>query len=118
MAAWAALLAGFGILLGLVLLVRFTLTDVLPSWTDQQRAVLSVAAGTVEIHPYGTGVWSIVNKSSPLQEGDEVRTRGNGKAFVTLFDQSTVTLYPLTDMVIDRLRINHFKKPFPFALPP
>ncbi|HLG68954.1 MAG TPA: hypothetical protein VK009_00875 [Chloroflexota bacterium] len=111
---WYAALAGGSIVLGLVILatlvygVYFVRYSVIPSVTDPRTATLTAIVGTAEVREAGSTRWSVASTGLELREGDTVRTRENSRAFVTLFDQSTATLYPLTEMRIDAMRANRF----------
>lgn len=109
-----AALAGSSILAGLLIFgallygVFFTFNSFIPSITDSRDAVMSAAIGTVETREAGTNRWTVASSGQQLHEGDTIRTRENSRALVTLFDQSTATIYPLTELTITSMRANRF----------
>jgi hypothetical protein len=109
-----AALAGGSILVGLLVFaallygVFFTFNTFIPSLTDGREATMTATVGTVETREAGSNRWSIAALGQKLQEGDTIRTRENSRALLTLFDQSTATLYPLTEVTITAMRTNRF----------
>ncbi|HLY65144.1 MAG TPA: hypothetical protein VKU60_06410, partial [Chloroflexota bacterium] len=109
-----ALLAGGGIAIGLVVFAALfyaaflSFTRIIPSLTVSRDASLTAIVGTVEIREAGTNRWSVIGSGQKIQEGDSIRTRENSRALITLFDQSTATLYPLTEVSLGALRTNRF----------
>jgi len=109
-----ALLAGGSILAGLLVFgaivygLMFTFTSFIPSLTESRSAAMTATVGTVELHEAGSNRWSIPVVGQQLREGDTIRTRENSRALLTLFDQSTATLYPLTELTISSMRANRF----------
>jgi hypothetical protein len=106
--AGSSILAGLLVFGALVYGVFFTFNSFIPSVTDSRDAVMSAAIGTVETREAGTNRWTVASSGQQLHEGDTIRTRGNSRALVTLFDQSTATLYPLTELTITSMRANRF----------
>jgi hypothetical protein len=109
-----AALAGGSVLAGLMIFgallygVLFTFTSFIPSLTDSRTATLSAIVGTIEVREATSSRWSVGSTGLQLREGDRIRTRENSRALVTLFDQSTVTLYPLTEVVVVGMKTNRF----------
>jgi len=108
LAAGGSILAGFAIFAGLAYGLFVTFAQIIPSLTISRDANITAIVGTVEIREAGTNRWSVAGAGLKLQEGDAIRTRENSRALLTLFDQSTATLYPLTEMSLDALRTNRF----------
>ncbi|MBV9120827.1 MAG: hypothetical protein JOZ39_08955 [Chloroflexi bacterium] len=106
--AGGLILAGFAVLCAMVYLAYFAFTQFLPSLTDARPAALSAVVGTVEVRDAGSTRWTVAPAGLSLQEGQVLRTRENSRAFVTLFDQSTITLYPLSEISLAALRTNRF----------
>lgn len=106
--AGASIVAGLLIFGALVYGLVFTFTSFIPSLTDSRTATMTATVGTVELREAGSNRWSIPAPSQQLHEGDTIRTRENSRALITLFDQSTATLYPLTEMTIVSMRANRF----------
>ena len=109
-----AVLAGGSILAGLLVFAAlvygafFTINSFIPSVTDSRTATMTAVVGTVETREAGVNRWSVASAGLQLHEGATIRTRENSRAQVTLFDQSTATLYPLTEITIKSLRANRF----------
>ena len=106
--AGGSIIAGLLIFGALVYAVFFTFNSFIPSVTDSRLATMTAVVGTVETREAGTNRWSIASGGLQLREGDTIRTRENSRALVTLFDQSTATLYPLTEMTVTSMRANRF----------
>jgi hypothetical protein len=111
---FVAALAGGSIIAGLLMFgalvyaVFFTFDSFIPSVTDSRLATMTAVVGTVETREAGTNRWSVASAGLQLREGDTIRTRENSRALVTLFDQSTATLYPLTEITVATMRANRF----------
>jgi hypothetical protein len=111
---FVAALAGSSIIGGLLAFgallygVFFTFNSFIPSVTDSRTATMTAVVGTVENREAGTNRWSVASAGLQLREGDTIRTRENSRAFITLFDQSTATLYPLTELTVASMRANRF----------
>src|SRR6266568_5059128 len=107
-----AVLAGGSILAGLlafgalVYVVFFTFNSFVPSLTDGRSATMTATVGTIELREAGSSRWSLAGSGQQLREGDTLRTRENSRALITLFDQSTATLYPLTEVTVLAMRTN------------
>lgn len=108
LAAGSSILAGLVIFGALLYAVFYTFLQLIPSLTLSHEAALTAVVGTVETKEAGTSRWSVATAGLKLQEGDTIRTRDNSRALLTLFDQSTATLYPLTELRIDAMRANRF----------
>ncbi len=105
------MLTGFALLLAFIYFVLFVCTRFLPSLTDSHGAKIDNISGSAEILLPGSNQWILAGNGQQLAEGTTIRTRENSRAFLTLFDQSTVTLYPLTQITLDLARSNRFGKP-------
>lgn len=108
LAAGSSIIAGLVIFGALLYAVFYTFLQLIPSLTLSHDAALTAVVGTVETREAGTSRWSVVTAGIKLQEGDTIRTRDNSRALLTFFDQSTATLYPLTELRVDAMRANRF----------
>jgi hypothetical protein len=108
LAAGGMMLAGLLACATFAYAVWFLFHSFLPNVTINRDAALTAVVGTVEVREAGTNRWSIAGPGLKVQEGDTIRTRENSRALVTLFDQSTATLYPLTEATFAELRTNRF----------
>jgi hypothetical protein len=106
--AGASILAGLLVFGAIVYGAFFTWTRFIPSLTDSRTATMTAVVGTVEVREAGTTRWSVAASGLKVGEGDTIRTRENSRALVTLFDQSTATLYPLTEITVTAMRTNRF----------
>ena len=106
--AGGSIVAGLLVFGALVYAVFFTFNTFIPSVTDSRVATMTAVVGTVETQEAGTGRWSVASPGVQLREGDTIRTRENSRALITLFDQSTATLYPLTELTVTTMRANRF----------
>ncbi|HEU0168251.1 MAG TPA: hypothetical protein VFS62_10775, partial [Chloroflexota bacterium] len=105
--AGTAIVAGLAVFGALVFAVFYLFHTLLPSLTVTRDASITAVVGTVEMREAGTTRWSVVTGSDTVREGDEVRT-DNGRALITFFDQSTLTLYSNTDLRFTTMRTNRF----------
>ncbi|MBV8083783.1 MAG: hypothetical protein JO247_03100, partial [Chloroflexi bacterium] len=105
--AGAAIVAGLAVFGAIVFALFYLFHTLLPNMTVTRDASITAVVGTVEMREAGTTRWSVVTGSDTLREGDEVRT-DNGRALITFFDQSTVTLYSNTDLQFTSMRTNRF----------
>ena len=106
--AGGSIIAGLLIFAALVYAVFFTVTTFIPSVTDSRLATMTAVVGTVETRQAGTNRWSLASSGLQLREGDTIRTHENSRVLITLFDQSTATLYPLTELTVTTMRANRF----------
>jgi len=108
LAAGSSILAGLCIFGALVYGIFFVFAQLIPSLTINHDAALTAVVGTVETREAGTNRWTVATPGLKLQEGDTIRTRENSRALLTFFDQSTATVYPLTELRLDSMRANRF----------
>src|SRR5579864_8943 len=103
LAAGSSIIAGLVIFGALLYAVFYIFLQLIPSLTLSHDAALTAVVGTVEIREAGPSRWSVATAGLTLQEGDTIRTRDNSRALLTFFDQSTATLYPLTELRVDAM---------------
>jgi hypothetical protein len=108
LAAGSSIVLGLSIFGALVYGAVYLFAQLIPSLTVSHEAALTAVVGTVETREAGTNRWTVATAGLKLQEGDTVRTRENSRALLTFFDQSTATLYPLTELRVDAMRSNRF----------
>lgn len=76
--------------------------------TVQHEARVEVFAGSVEVQEEGSARWEVVGSERTLREGDTVRATDNAKALITLFDSSTIRLYPRAAVSLAKMRSSRF----------
>jgi len=90
--AWLVLLAAFAINCILVVSIPLLIRWYLINATTSHEATLEVIMGTVLVWEPGQNTPSGVTSSTAVPEGSRIRTDSSSRAFLTLFDNSTVTL--------------------------
>jgi hypothetical protein len=79
------------------------------SAVEVRGALLQVVAGeSVFVKDRSESAWRQALGEVRLREGDAVRTRGGGKAFIALFDGSNIILYPGTEVHLSEVRNARF----------
>jgi hypothetical protein len=76
---------------------------------EPRPAELTSIDGVVFIRRQGSRDWITAGPDVQVQPGDTVRTAANARAFVQLFDQSTVLLYPSSTMRVMRAEQGRFR---------
>lgn len=75
---------------------------------EPRPAHMTALDGVVFVQRLGTGDWLMVKPEEQIAPGDVVRTASNARAFVRLFDESTVLLYPSSTLRILRSEQGRF----------
>ncbi|MGH2355799.1 MAG: FecR domain-containing protein [Chloroflexota bacterium] len=76
---------------------------------EPRAAKMMPIDGVVFVRRQGTGDWLAARPDEQIAPGDLVRTAENARAFVTLFDQSTVLLYPSSTLRVLRAEQGRFR---------
>ena len=106
---WIALALCMGIFVALCALSSTFVYNLLNSLTIPQTAALEPRPGSqLEVHRSNFVAPESVSAKTQLDEGDGVKTGPSGRAFMRLFDDSTVQLYFDTSIRVDRLRTSRF----------
>ncbi|MBN1642586.1 MAG: FecR domain-containing protein [Anaerolineae bacterium] len=108
--AWAVVLAGFvtfcAILVGVPLGIRYYIVHA----TDVQDTVLEEPIdGVVYVRlPGALDMIAVADRNQEVPEGSTIATDEHLRAFIRLFDDSTLTLYNNTEVVLERVRSPRF----------
>lgn len=70
----------------------------------------SIDGGVVFVRRQGAGDWLMARPDERVEPGDVLRTAANARAFVKLFDHSTVLLYPASTLQILRAEQGRFHR--------
>ena len=98
----------------IALMVVVVGTPLLRSWyvnsaTEPRSAGLTSIDGIVFIRRDGAREWQPAGPDTRLEPGDSLRTAANARAFVQLFDQSTVLVYPSSTLRVLRAEQGRFR---------
>ena len=77
---------------------------------EPRPAELTSIDGIVFIRRQGTRDWTAAGPDLQVSPGDTLRTAANARAFVQLFDQSTVLLYPSSTLRVMRAEQGRFRQ--------
>jgi hypothetical protein len=104
--AWAVVLTGFGILCTLLVAVPLAIRSHIVNATTAQMTVLEDPIdGVVNVKKPGEADFiRVTDRNQEIPEGATVATDENYRAFLRLFDDSTLTLYDNTEIVLERVR--------------
>ncbi len=96
--AWAVLLGSFVVFLALVSGAVLAVRWYMDSAIESRAARLTIISGTVLIREANQSAWVEASTDSGLDSGASIRTDDTSEALIILFDQSTVVLYPRTEL--------------------
>jgi hypothetical protein len=80
------------------------------SAVESRPAQMTSIDGVVFVRRQGTGDWLMAKPDERVDPGDVLRTAANARAFVRLFDQSTVLLYPSSTIQVLRAEQGRFHR--------
>ena len=106
--AWTILLIAFAIFCALAVIVPWSIRWYIINATDAHDATLEVINGTVLVEERTTGTPIGVTDTIEVPEGSSIETNGTSRAILTLFENSTVTLFPETRVTLVRMRSPKF----------
>jgi hypothetical protein len=108
--AWAILLTAFATFCALVVAVPLSIRWYLHNTTDMRETTLEDPIdGAVYIkEPRGTDFIRVTQRNENVPEGATIATDEHLRAFLRLFDGSTLTLYNSTEVVLERVRSPRF----------
>ena len=106
--AWTILLIAFAIFCALAVLVPWSIRWYIINATDAREATLEVINGTVLVWEQNAGRPSGVTDTMKVSEGSTIETNGTSRAILTLFENSTITLFPETRVTLVRMRSPKF----------
>ncbi len=109
--AWTILISAFAVFVVLLVTTPLTVRWYLARATSPQQATLEVNSGTIPvIQVKGAAPLAIAEGSmrNDIKEGAEIRTDTSSQAFLTLFNHSTVVIFPNTVLRLRRMRAPRF----------
>lgn len=106
--AWLVLWVAFAVFVALSVLVPYGGYYYLQHATSPRSANLEVISGTMRVREPGSAAPIAVTRAMQLAEGSTVETDENSRGILTLFDNSTVTLFPGTQLTLRESRIPMF----------
>jgi hypothetical protein len=107
--AWRITLGTFLLLVVLVVGIPLTRNWYVNAAVEPREARIRAIDGVVFLRRQGIGDWLAVSSDDKVAQGDVLRTAENARAFITLFDNSTVLLYPSSTMRILRSEQGRFR---------
>lgn len=109
--AWLVIFGAFGVFLTLCAAIPLSAQSYLLYSTDTQQAKFEVLSGTAQVQELNSLAPMAVTASTPmlLTEGSTAEVDENSKAMLTLFDGSTVQLFPSTQVVLREMRVPKFE---------
>jgi len=102
--AWAVLLASFLVFCTLAVTIPLTIRWWIITAATSHEPTLEVISGTVLMRDKGFPPDVGVTSERKVPEGSIIRTDANSRALLTFFDQSTVTIFPSTEVRLLRAR--------------
>jgi hypothetical protein len=109
--AWLILIGAFAIFVVLAITTPLAVRWYLWRATVAQRATIEVNSGTIPVvQSEGAAPIAVAEGSArdDIQEGAKIRTDSSSQAFLTLFDHSTVVVFPGTELRLRRMRTPRF----------
>ncbi len=107
--AWRVTIGAFVILTALLIGGPLARRWYVNAAIEPQRAVMTPIDGVVFLRRQGVGDWLATRPDEKIVPGDVIRTAPNARAFVTLFDHSTVLLYPSSTLRVLRAEQGRFR---------
>jgi hypothetical protein len=107
--AWRLTLAAFGILVALAVGGPAAWRWYVGAAIEPRPSTVATIDGTVFLRRQGVGDWVMAKPDEQVRPGDVVSTAPNSRAFLQLFDQSTVLLYPGTVARVRRAEQGRFR---------
>ena len=107
--AWIVLWCSFIAFCLLAVALAQLLSAYITSATVSLPATGKVITGTISVKPLRQLQWVSVLEQTPLREGDRLRTDDVSRSFVTLFDYSTVLIYPSTEIELTKSDTTRFE---------
>lgn len=102
--AWTILYIAFTLFCLLAVIIPLSIRRYIINATNAHEATLEVIEGTVLVET-GTG---IIPQNPRISEGDSIQTDSTSRGRLTLFDDSTITLFPETEITILAMRSPRF----------
>src|SRR3989304_3033538 len=112
--AWGVLVASFLVFTLLAVGAGLLAKGYWETAMDGREAQVTVLKGTVLVRSPWQQQWVSASSETRLKDGDYLRTDGASQAFVTLFDYSTLVVFPGTEVQAVRLASTRFTPPREF----
>ncbi len=106
--AWAILLASFFVFCTLAVSIPLTIRWWIINAEDSHETPLEVISGTVLVRDKGFPPDVGVTSEREVSEGSVIRTDANSKALLTFFDDSSLTIFPGTEIRLVKVRSPSF----------
>lgn len=107
--AWLVLFGAFAIFLMLCAAIPVSARSYLLYTSHPEQATLEVSGGTVRVQEQYAAAPMAVTKSLQVSEGSIIETDETSRGILTLFDGSTVTLFPSTQVNLRQMRESTFE---------
>ncbi|MBI3974749.1 MAG: FecR domain-containing protein [Chloroflexi bacterium] len=107
--AWRVTLAAFILFVVLVVGVPLAGNWYVNAAIEPRSSEVTPIDGVVFVQRRGGGDWLMANPDERIAPGDALRTAPNARAFVDLFDHSTILLYPDSTLRILRAERGRFR---------
>ena len=98
--AWATLVAGFVVFLFSFVAIPRTANWAIERIRQDAAASVLVISGQVYVLTAGSPNWVVRAEATQLNPGDSISTHETSRAFLTLQDESTILLYPDTEVTL------------------
>jgi hypothetical protein len=107
--AWRVTLGAFVVLVALIVGVPLARNWYVNAAVEPRIGQVRPINGVVFLRRQGVGDWLAAHPEDTVAPGDVLRTAQNARAFVTLFDHSTVLLYPSSTLRVLRAEQGRFR---------
>ena len=106
--AWMALLISFLVFCVLIISVPLGVRWYFMHATESQVATLDVISGTILVEDRISRLPIGVTSSWEVREGSYIRSDVKSRAVLTLFDDSTITIFEGTEILIEQIHTPQF----------
>jgi hypothetical protein len=107
--AWRVMLGSFAVLVALLIGGPLARNWYVSAAVESRSGEMDPIDGVVFLRRQGTGDWFEARPDEVVNAGDVLRTAQNARAFVTLFDHSTILLYPSSTLRLLRTEQGRFR---------
>ncbi|HUE75457.1 MAG TPA: FecR family protein [Chloroflexota bacterium] len=106
--AWAVIWTSFLLCCAVIVAIPFGVIQYREAAMTTRGAVVEIIGGTVLLQPKGSAREVVASNKLQLVEGDRVRTTADSQALISLFDGSTIRLWPDTAVQLRYLRASSY----------
>jgi hypothetical protein len=106
--AWAVIWLSFLLCCAVIVAIPFGIIQYREAAMTTHGAFVEIIGGTVLVQPKGNGREVVAGNRLQLAEGDRVRTTADSQALISLFDGSTIRLWPDTAVQLRYLRASTY----------